>query len=47
MDLFSGSSNLRGMSYELSSADVDSSSKLVSLAGTSLQSRNSLGQVLS
>lgn len=47
VDLFSGSSNLRGMSYELSSADVDSSSKLVSLAGTSLQSRNSLGQVLS
>lgn len=47
VDLFSGSSNLRGMSYELSSADVDSSSKLVSLAGTSLQSRNSLGQILS
>lgn len=46
MDLFSGSSNLRGMSYEVRFAVVDSSSKLVSVAGTSLQSRNSLGQML-
>lgn len=46
MDLFSGSSNLRGMSYKVRFAVVDSSSKLVSVAGTSLQSRNSLGQML-